>query len=294
MENVDFELYKVFYYVAKNRNLTKAANELYISQPAISQAIKKLEDELGLKLFYRTKIGMNLTKEGADLYNYLKDPIEHLNNGKKFLNEERNKPMTIRIGSGTTLIKYCLIPILKIFKTEYPDVNFEIVHGISNELINMLDNDQLDIVILNLQFHNKNDKRIIVIEEIQDVFCYKTDAYNFANKTYTIEELNTLPLLLQSKVSTSRRFIDSLASQEHVTLKSHYDIGSYSLVLDFVRNGLGVGLVNFNHVKKGIARGGLAILNTSFQIPSRQIGICVNKKIIDNSIIKRFIECIKK
>ena len=294
MENINFELYKVFYFVAKNKNLTKAANELYISQPAISQALKKLEEELGTKLFYRTKTGMNLTKNGEDLYNYLKVSIEHLSNGKRFLMENKNEQIRIRIGSGTTLIKYSLIPVLKIFKYEYPNVHFEIIQGITSNLIDMLNKDELDIVILNINYSNKNDKRVIPIEEVQDVFCYKKDAFDFNNHTFTMEELNNIPLLLQSELSTSRKFIDDLASSKHVILKSRYDVASYGLVLDFVKQGLGVGFINLNHIKEDIDNGNLEVLKTDFKIPSRKIGICINKKIIDEPIIKRFVECIKK
>ena len=294
MENIDFELYKVFYYVAENKNLSKAANILFISQPSVSQSLKKLEEELGIKLFYRTKTGMNLTEDGEILYNYLKKPIECLNNGKRHLiNERDNQAITIRIGSGTTLIKYSLIPVLKLFKEEFPNVKFEIIQGITNNLMNMLDNDLLDMVLLSVNPENKDDKRVLVIEEAQDVFCYKKDSYRF-NKVFSMNELNDLPLLLQSEVSTSRKFLDDLASKEHVILKSKYDIASYGLVLDFLKEGLGVGFVNYNHVKDEIASGKLEILKTSFKIPTRKIGLCVNKKIIDDPIIKKFMTYIKK
>ena len=191
MENIDFELYKVFYYVAKNKNLSKAANDLFISQPAVSQALKKLEEELGIKLFYRTKTGMNLTEDGEVLFNYLKKPIECLNNGKRHLiNEKDNKEMTIRIGSGTTLIKYSLIPVLKVFKEEFPNVKFEIVQGITSNLMDMLDNDLLDMVLLSINPGNKDDKRVLVIEEAQDVFCYRNDIYNFKNKIFKEQKTN--------------------------------------------------------------------------------------------------------
>jgi len=295
LENIDFELYKVFYFVAKNKNLSKAANDLFISQPAVSQSIKKLEEEIGSKLFYRTKTGMNLTEDGEILYDYLKVPIEHLNNGKKYLlSEQDNSSTTIRIGSSTTLIKYSLIPVLKIFKEEFPNVKFEIIQGITNKLMDMLDNDLLDLVLLSINYNNKNDKRVFVIEEAQDVFCYKKNAFDFGNKKFKMNELNDLPLLLQSDVSTSRKFLDDLASKEHVILKSRYDVGSYSLVLDFVREGLGIGFVNYNHVKDEVKKGNLVVLNTSFNIPTRKIGLCLNKKITNDPIIKRFIECIKK
>lgn len=294
IENIDFELYKVFYYVAKNKNLSKAANDLFISQPAVSQSLKKLEEELGVKLFYRTKTGMNLTEDGEVLYDYLKKPIECLNNGKRHLiNEKDNKEMTIRIGSGTTLIKYSLIPVLKIFKEEFPNVKFEIVQGITSTLMEMLDNDLLDMVLLSINPGNKDDKRVLVIEEAQDVFCYRSDAFNL-NKTFSMKELNDLPLLLQSDVSTSRKFLDDLASKNHVILKSKYDIASYALVLDFLKEGLGVGFVNYNHVKDDIGNGKLSILKTNFKIPTRKIGLCINKKIIDDPIIKKFTMYIKK
>lgn len=294
MENIDFELYKVFYYVAKNKNLSKAANDLFISQPAVSQALKKLEEEVGMKLFYRTKSGMNLTEDGEVLYNYLKKPIECLNNGKRHLiNEKDNKNITIRIGSGTTLIKYSLMPVLKIFKEEFPNVKFEIVQGITSNLMDMLDNDLLDIVLLSINPGNKDDKRVLVIEEAQDVFCYRKDSFNF-NKSFAMGELNDLPLLLQSDVSTSRKFLDDLASKEHVILKSKYDIASYALVLDFLKEGLGVGFVNYNHVKDEIINGSLEVLKTDFKIPTRKIGLCINKKIIDDPIIKKFMIYIKK
>lgn len=295
MENINFELYKVFYYVAKNKNLSKAANELFISQPAVTQSIKKLEEEIGFKLFYRTKSGMNLTKDGEILYEFLKKPIESLTNGKKYLKDEvSNNSMTIRIGSGTTLIKYSLLPILKDFERDFPNVRFEIVQGITSKLIDMLDNDLLDIVLLSINYENKNDKRVLVIEEAQDVFCYKKDAFDFGNKTFSMDELNELPLLLQSNVSTSRKFLDDLASKSHVVLESRYDLASYGLVLDFVKEGLGVGFVNYNHVKEDIKKGNLVVLNTDFNIPTRKIGLCINKKITDESVIKRFIEYIKK
>jgi len=295
LENINFELYKVFYFVAKNKNLSKAANELFISQPAVSQAIKKLEDEIGFKLFYRTKNGMNLTKDGEFLYEFLKKPIEALTKGKKYLiDEASNNSMTIRIGSGTTLIKHSLLPILKDFERDFPNVRFEIIHGISNQLMEMLDKDLLDIVLLSINYENKNDKRVLVIEEAQDVFCYKKDAFELGDKIFSVEDLSELPLLLQSNVSTSRKFLDELTSKKHIILESRYNLASYSLVLDFVKEGLGVGFVNYNHVKDEIKKGNLVILKTNFNIPIRKIGLCINKKITDESVIQRFIEYIKK
>ena len=250
---------------------------------------------MGYKLFYRTKSGMNLTKDGEILYEFLKKPIEALTSGKKHLKDEvGNNSMTIRIGSGTTLIKYSLLPILKDFERDFPNVRFEIVQGITSKLIEMLDNDSLDLVLLSINYENINDKRVLVIEEAQDIFCYKKEAFDFEGRIFKMEELNSLPLLLQSNLSTSRKFLDDLASKKHVVLESRYDLASYALVLDFLKEGLGVGFVNYNHVKEDIKKGNLVVLKTDFKIPTRKIGLCINKKITDESVIKRFIEYIKK
>ena len=295
MENINFELFKVFYYVVKNNNLSKAAKELFISQPAVTQSIKKLEEEIGYKLFYRTKSGMNLTKDGEILYNFLKKPIEALSDGKKYLlNINNSNSLTIKIGGSATLIKYSLLPILKEFNKSFPNVKFEIFQDVSSNLINMLDNDLLDLVLLSINHENKYDKRILIIEEAQDVFCYKKDSFDFGNKKFSIKELNNLPLLLQSTHSTARKFLDNITANEHITLKSSYNLASYGLVLSFIKEGLGVGFVNYNHVKNDIEKGTLSILNTDFKIPTRKIGLCVNKKIENNSIIKNFIKCIQK
>lgn len=293
MENINFELYKIFYFVAKNKNLTKAAKDLYISQPAISQAIKKLEDELGFKLFYRIKSGMELTKDGEELYDYLKSAIEHLNSGKHHLLDNKKANQIIRIGSGTTLIKYSLIPVLKIFKEKYPDIKFEISRNLTSVLLNKLDNNELDLVLLNVNPDNKDNRQIIEIEQVQDVFCYKKDAFNLDEHKYSMEEINSLPLLLQNESSTSRQFIERIASDEHIILNSQYDLASYGLVIDFIKAGLGVGLVNYNHIKDDVKNGDLVVLNTNFKIPPRKIGICINKKITDNSVIQEFISYLK-
>ena len=139
-----------------------------------------------------------------------------------------------------------------------------------------------------------DDKRIIVIEEVQDVFCYKKDSFVLDNKIFSMNDLNDLPLLLQSNLSIARKFLDNLALLDNVVLKSTYDLSSYSLVLSFVKEGLGVGFVNFSHVKDEINNGSLVILNTSFKIPKRKIGLCINKKITEDTVIKKFVEYIKK
>ena len=112
--NIDFELYRIFYVVANNLNITKAASELNISQPAISKSIKSLEEQLGGQLFLRTTKGVVLTKEGENFYKYIKQAIEFISSAENNFTDAINlETGTIKIGISTTLTKEILILYLK-------------------------------------------------------------------------------------------------------------------------------------------------------------------------------------
>ena len=149
--NIDFELYRLFYEVANYRNITKASMHLNISQPAISKSIKNLENQLGGSLFIRTKKGVVLTEEGKELYYYIKQAIEFINNGEnKFTDLINLKTGCIKIGTSTTIAKEFLLPYLEIFRDKYPSIDIKIITGVSNELISKLKYGLIDILFLNL------------------------------------------------------------------------------------------------------------------------------------------------
>ena len=119
--NIDLELYKFFYAVAKNKNMTKASEELHISQPAISQSIKKLEEQLGGTLFLRSNKGMELTEEGKMFFDYVKGALELINNAEnEFTAFKDLSKGEIKIGCSTTLTKLILIDALKNFHNDFP------------------------------------------------------------------------------------------------------------------------------------------------------------------------------
>jgi DNA-binding transcriptional LysR family regulator len=295
LENINFELYKVFCSVAKNKNITQASHELFVSQPAITQAIKKLENQMGCKLFYRTKQGVELTDDGEILYDYIKIPVECLNTGKEKIMSSKNIVNKIRIGSGTTLIKTTLIGPLKTFKRLYPDALVEIKHEINKELTKMLSSDLLDIAVVNLPC-DVNDKIVIEpIEKVEDIFVGKKEAFSkYQSKIFSMSELNDLPLVLQQGYSSTRHFIDSLCAKHHVELKPTYELASYGLVLDFVKEGLGIGFVNKKHIAKELKNGELFELKTNFTIPSREIGLAINKKALFKVMVNNFTDLLKK
>lgn len=294
--NIDFELYRIFYVVANHKNITKASEELHISQPAISKSIKNLEDQLGGQLFVRTKRGVILTEEGKEFYTYIRQAIEYINNAEnKFTDLINLETGTIRIGISTTLTKEFLLPYLEKFHEKYPKIDIQIDTNITPELLHKLRNGLLDIVILNLKGKSYGDDlEIIKCRKVTDCFAVNKKYKDLIDKELSLKELNNYPLILQPKGSNTREFLDTFARENGVTLKSGIELAGYSLVVEFTKIGLGIGYVNEDYSKDLFSNKELYKLNIKEKIPSRYIGIALSKNHIPNFSTKKLIEIITK
>ena len=294
--NIDFELYRIFYVVANNGNITKASEELNISQPAISKSIKKLEEQLGGQLFVRTKRGVILTEEGKEFYNYIKQAIEYINNAEnKFTDLINLETGCIKIGISTTLTKEFLLPYLEKFHTLYPKIDIKIITNLTSDLITKLKSGLIDIVILNLNDKNySNDIDIIKCMKINDCFVVNSKYKNLINKEVSLKEINNYPLILQSKGSNTREFLDNIAKEKGIIFNPNIEIASYSLVVEFAKIGLGIGYVTKEYIKDELNNKKLFELKTKEKIPSRYIGIALSKNHLPNFGTKKLIEIIRK
>lgn len=294
--NIDFELYRIFYVVANYSNITKASEELNISQPAISKSIKKLEEQLGGQLFVRTKRGVVLTEEGKEFYNYIKQAIEYINNAEnKFTDLINLETGCIKIGISTTLTKEFLLPYLEEFHSLYPKIDIQIITSLTSDLLPRLKNGLIDIVILNLNDKNYgNDIDIIKCRKINDCFIVNNKYKDLIDKEISLKELNNYPLILQARGSNTREFLDNIARENEVTLKPNIELASYTLVVEFVRIGLGIGYATKEYINDKIKTNELFELKIKEKIPSRYIGIALSKNHIPNFSTKKLIEIITK
>jgi len=292
--NIDFELYRIFYTVANHKNITKAAEELNISQPAISKSIKNLEEQLGGQLFVRTKRGVILTEEGKEFYNYIKQAMEYISSAENKFTELINlETGCIKIGISTTLTKEFLLPYLEKFHELYPKIDIGIVTNISSELFIKLRNGLIDIIILNLtEMNYGEDIEITKCRKINDCFVVGKNFYEV--NEISIKDLNKYPLILQSKGSNTREFLDDFCKDHGVILKPNIELASYSLVVEFSKIGLGIGYVTKDYIKKELQNNELRILNIKEKIPHRYIGIAISKNHLPNFSTKKLIEIIKK
>ena len=288
--NIDLELYRVFYVVAKNKHMTKASEELHISQPAISQSIKKLEDALGGTLFLRSNKGMELTEEGKMFYEYVKGALELINNAEnEFTSFKDLSKGEIKIGCSTTLTKLILLDALKDFNKDYPNININITNDLTSNLINNLKLGKLDFVIFNESNIKETNLNLEKIKELKQGFIYNPEFYK--DEVNNFEELNKLPLLLQKEESNSRKLLDHITLQNSVKLKPKMEVVSQELITEFVNIGLGVGFVsidlalrNHNNIKE---------LKINKKIPNINVYLATNKSISLTFASKTFIKYLK-
>jgi DNA-binding transcriptional LysR family regulator len=293
--NINLDLYKVFYVVANNQNITSASKELLISQPAISKSIKTLEDQLGGPLFIRTKRGVILTEEGKELYYYIKEAMNFINNAEnKFKDLINLETGTIRIGISQTLTKQFLLPYLEIFHKTYPKIQVQINTSISKNSIEDLRKGDIDLIISNLPLKIDADLEVIKVKEIQDCFIVNKDYLDLTKRKITLEELNNYPLILQPQNNNTRKFLDNYTKQNNVILNPTITLGSYTLVVEFTKIGYGIGYATEDYLQEELKNKNLYKLDITPKIPTRSLGIIISKNNIPSFSAKKLIEIIKK
>ena len=288
--NIDLELYRVFYMVAKNKHMTKASEELHISQPAISQSIKKLEEQLGGALFLRSNKGMELTKEGEMFYEYVKGALELIHNAEnEFTSFKDLSKGEIKIGCSTTLTKLILMDTLKEFHQDYPNISINISNDLTNNLINDLKVGKLDFVIFNESYIKETNLNLEKLKDIKQGFIYNPEFYN--DNINTFEDLNNVPLILQKEESNSRKLLDYIALQNNVKLIPKMEVVSQELITEFTNIGLGIGFTIIDLAKRNFKN--LKELNINKTIPKITISIATNKSVSLTYASKMFIKYLK-
>mgnify|MGYP000610453481 FL=1 len=294
--NINLEYYKIFYEVAKEQNITKASENLNISQPAISKTIKLLEEKLGGTLFVRTKKGVILTEEGKEFYSYITKAMEYINSAEnKFSDLINLETGVIKIGINSTLTKEFLLSYLEIFNKSYPKIDIQITNGITSHLINELKNGLIDIVFLNLNDKDYgNDIDIIKCKKIHDVFIASKKYSELNDKVISLNELKNYPLIFQAKGSNTRNFLDNFLKEKNITLKPNIELASYSLVTEFCKAGFGIGYAVKEFIQKDLNDGKIFSIKIKETIPERYIGFAISNKHLPSFSTKKLMEIINK
>lgn len=291
--NIDLNLYLLFHTVAKLGSITKAAEELYVSQPAITQNIKTLEHQLGATLFIRTKKGVTLTEEAKVLYNYIDEGITYIKNGEAKFQELMNlQDGTLKIGASTTVTQHVLLPYLKKFTTLYPNINVSITNHLTSDLIKLLRNGTVDLLILNLPTTEHGDLEIIPFMEVHDILAVGEKLKSLSLKEQQLKDLQKKDFIFQKSPSNTREFLNNFLTKEKIEIIPKYDVVSFNLVKDMTTIGLGIGYLTKEFIDSEIQGKKLFPLNINPTIPSRKIGLVTLKKNIPSFASRSFINII--
>ena len=290
---VNLDLYKVFYTVAKCGSLTKAAEELYISQPAVSRSIKQLELQLGVTLFTRTHHGMQLSAHGGKvIFAEVERALELLQNAEDRIAETKNLATgNIRIGASDTIFEYFLADKIVEFHKLFPRVNLELIADVTPDTIEKLKADKCDVAFVNLPIAPDPDLLLHGnFMRQNDVFVAGAQFAELKDKKVSISALQKYPMVLMQKGTVARQSMDNFFSSFGIEFTPSVEVGSWDLMKRFVTSGMGIGVIPREYATKCLEDGTMFELNTDLHLPARSVGMLLPRQTPISYALHCFIE----
>ena len=269
--DINFELYKVFYCVATALSFSEASRQLYISQSAVSQSVKALEQRLGQSLFLRNTKKVRLTPAGQILLRHIEPAIHLIQQGEAQLqNAEEFGFGPLRIGASDTICRYILTPYLSQFHQKYPNVPIKVTNAASPSCADLLHQGKVDLAVTNDPNAALRPSCIRKnMLSFQDVFIANPSCFPFGERAVSFQELADCPLLMLNRASATCAFLRSLFLQHQLALNPEIELNSNDLLIDLARIGLGIAFLPDFCVKNPDKD--LIILRTREEIPARSL-----------------------
>jgi len=283
------EQYRIFNVVAKTNSFSKAAEQLFMTQSAVSQAIKQLETLMDTILFKRTSKGVELTQAGNILYKYTSSAMELLETG--LVRVEALKSLDegeLKIGASDTISIHFLLPHLETFHKLYPNIKVQIINRVSTETLELLKRGKIDIAFVNLPL--KNDS--VEIKEcmtVHDTFVAGNGYEQLKSKTLTRDDISKLPLILLESKSNSRKYVDNVFLESGQILNASIELGAHELLLQLAKINLGISCVIKEFSKEYLDNNFVFELKQKNPIPPRAIGYCYSKNLHLTPSMQKFM-----
>lgn len=269
---INFEYYKVFYYVSQYGSLTAAAKKLCISQPAVSQAVRQMEKEAGVRLFSRTSKGVQLTREGELLHRYVKAGVESLMEGERMLDRILNKDMgEVRVGASDMTLQFFLLPFLERFHEAYPGIKVNVTNAPTPETIASLREGKIDFGVVTTPFEAGEEIRQFPVKAIRNVFIAGSRFEELKGQTLDYSVLTGLPCIFLERNTSTRAFMDHFLEKKGISLKPEFELAISDMVVQFAKRNMGVGCVMEGFAAGALERGEVFELTFREPMPGRQM-----------------------
>ena len=290
----NLEYYKVFYYVAGYGSLTQAAAHLSVSQPAVSQSLKQLEEALCVKLFVRAAKGIDLTPEGKVLYSYVKRGYEQIEEGERqlagMLDLEYGE---LRIGASDMTLRFYLLPFLEKFHEKYPHIKVNVTNAPTPETLHLLKERKIDFGVITTPLVVSDEVSVMPVKEIADCFVAGKNFAQYKDKVLTFEQLEKIPIISLEKNTSTRKYMDEFLAERNVEMHPEFELATSDMIVQFAIRNLGIGCVMKEFAKEYLEEGTLFELQFEKEIPKRQICVVTENKVPISKAAQRIISMLQ-
>ncbi|MGL4362048.1 MAG: LysR family transcriptional regulator [Cellulosilyticaceae bacterium] len=292
--NVKLEYYRVFCKVAECKSFSGAAKLLYMTQPAVSQTIMHLEEELDSRLFTRGTRGVSLTTEGQVLYEHVSAALEMIQTGESRLCQAQNlQAGDLKIGVGDAISKFFLLKHLEYFHTQYPAIKLKIINRTTPEQCELLKSGAIDLAFCNLPIED-NSIEVRECFQIHDIFVGGENYKKLSKNPIPLEELAQLPLIFLEKKSNSRQYVERYLAKQNIKISPEIELGSHDLLLEIAKINLGIACVIKEFSAEYLEQKGVYEIRLMNPVPRRSIGCCFVKNISLSPAATKFLEIVEK
>lgn len=288
--DINYELYKVFYYVATTLSFSEAASQLYISQSAVSQSIKTLEKKLDQTLFIRSTKRVQLTPEGEILLRHVEPAINLIKRGEANLTEANTSGGQLRIGANDTVCRYFLVPYLEKFHKEFPNAHINVINATSVRCTELLESGQVDLIVVNAPNPYLGNHAVVKeIRSFKDVFIANDTFRELREQKLSLKKLLEYPILMLERKTTTSEFLHSLFQREQLDLVPEIELASNDLLIDLANIGLGIAFVpDYCLTDKNSEN--LFTVETKEELPERKLAIAYNGQVPASKTTLEFLK----
>ncbi len=269
---MNFEYYKIFYYVAKHKNLTRAATELYSSQPAVTRAIQNMENELGCLLFIRNKTGVEFTHEGKKLFEYVSVAYQQLIKAEEELTRSVSvESGTIYIGTTVTALYGFLFEFLDTFHLKYPNVKLQMLTDTSDNTVEKLKKGVVDLAFITTPCHLSKPLVSKPVKTFRDVLIAGERYKALKEKTLDLEAITHYPFICMAEGTQLREFIDGIFAENGISIKPDVEPDVADMLVPMAAHNFGLAFAPQNMAEKALENGEVFRIPLKKELPPRQI-----------------------
>ena len=278
--DINLNLYKIFYEVASNESISSASKKLVITQSAVSKAIKKLEEDLNTKLFYRNSKGVKLTDKGEELLFYVEEAFNNLITAERTMIESKtlNKGK-ISIGVPSQIGSFYIFEDITNFHKKYPNIEITIISKTTTQLLKLLERHEIDFIIDTSPINSKIDDIVIKpLLEVENCFVVKSDSSILVDKIESVKDLSKYPLVLPIKGTDNRKQLDKIFEKNNVELNNVINIHTSEMIAGSIKKDLGIGYIIYDVIKDNVANGEFKIVDIKETLPRITINLVYIEK----------------